>query len=92
MSEERRGYLYGLVAYALWGFFPIYFKLLRPAGPLEILAQRVIWSMVFISLLLTAMRNWRFLGRLVRDPRLLGGIVARRRPDRRQLGHLHLSA
>ena len=30
MSEERRGYLYGLGAYVLWGFFPLYFKLLRP--------------------------------------------------------------
>jgi chloramphenicol-sensitive protein RarD len=75
MSEERRGYLYGLVAYALWGFFPIYFKLLRPSPPLEILAHRVIWSMVFISLLLAVMRNRRFIGRLVRDRRLLGGVT-----------------
>jgi chloramphenicol-sensitive protein RarD len=76
MSEERRGYVYGLVAYTIWGFFPIYFKLLRPAGALEILGQRVIWSVVFISLLLTAMRNWRFLARILRNPRLLGGIAA----------------
>ena len=75
MSDERRGYLYGLVAYALWGFFPIYFKLLKPSPPLEILAHRVIWSVVFISLLLAGMRNWRFLGRLVRDRRLLGGVT-----------------
>jgi chloramphenicol-sensitive protein RarD len=75
MSEERRGYAYGLVAYVMWGFFPIYFKLLRPSPPLEILAQRVIWSVVFISLMLLAMRNRAFLGRLVRDRRLLGGIT-----------------
>lgn len=75
MSEERRGYAYGLAAYVIWGFFPIYFKLLQPAGALEILAHRVIWSVVFISLLLTAMRNWRFLARIVRTPRLLGGIA-----------------
>jgi chloramphenicol-sensitive protein RarD len=75
MSEERRGYVYGLVAYAIWGFFPIYFKLLQPAGPPEILAHRVIWSVLFISLLLTAMRNWRFLGRILRNPRLLSGIA-----------------
>jgi chloramphenicol-sensitive protein RarD len=74
MSEERRGYLYGLLAYAIWGFFPIYFKLLRPASPLEILAHRVIWSAVFVSLLLAVARNWRFLGRVLRSPRLLGGI------------------
>ena len=75
MSDERRGYVYGLIAYALWGFFPIYFKLLKPSPPLEILAHRVIWSVVVISLLLSAMRNWRFLGRLVRDRRLLGGVT-----------------
>jgi chloramphenicol-sensitive protein RarD len=75
MSEERRGYLYGLLAYVLWGFFPIYFKLLRPASPLEILAHRVIWSVVFVSLLLAVARNWRFLARIVRSPRLFGGIA-----------------
>ena len=75
MGEERRGYLYGLAAYAIWGFFPIYFKLLRPAGALEILAHRVIWSVVFVSLLLAAARNWRFLIRILRSRRLFGGIA-----------------
>ena len=74
MGDERRGYLYGLAAYVLWGFFPIYFKLLKPSGPLEILAHRVIWSAVLVGLVLTAMRNWRFLARILRTPRLLGGI------------------
>jgi chloramphenicol-sensitive protein RarD len=76
MSEERRGYLYGLAAYVLWGFFPIYFKLLRPASPLEILAHRVIWSAIFVGLVLIAMRNWRFLSRILRTPRLIGGMAA----------------
>ncbi|MET8153091.1 EamA family transporter RarD [Actinoplanes sp. NPDC049668] len=75
MGEERRGYLYGLTAYVLWGFFPIYFKLLAPSPPLEILAHRVIWSVLFVSLVLLAMRNWRFLSRILRDRRLLGGIT-----------------
>jgi chloramphenicol-sensitive protein RarD len=74
MTELRRGYLYGLAAYAMWGFFPIYFKLLQPAGALEVLAHRVVWSVLFVSLLLTGMRNWRFLGRLVRNRKLLGGV------------------
>lgn len=75
MSDERRGYVYGLIAYALWGFFPIYFKLLQPSPPFEILAHRVLWSVLFISLVLGVMRNWRFIGRLRRDPRLLGAIT-----------------
>jgi chloramphenicol-sensitive protein RarD len=75
MGDERRGYLYGFLAYAMWGFFPIYFKLLKPSPALEILAHRIIWSFVFVGLLLAAMRNWRFVGRLVRDRRLLSGVT-----------------
>jgi chloramphenicol-sensitive protein RarD len=74
MSEERRGYLYGFLAYAIWGFFPIYFKLLRPSPPFEILAHRIVWSVLFVSLVLTVMHNWRFIPRVVRDRRLFGGI------------------
>ncbi|MGK5680358.1 EamA family transporter RarD [Actinoplanes sp. URMC 104] len=74
MSDERRGYLYGLAAYVMWGFFPIYFKHLQPSSPLEILAHRVIWSVVFVSLLLAVVRNWSFLKRLARSPKLLAGI------------------
>ena len=75
MGEERRGYLYGFLAYTIWGFFPIYFKLLKPSPPFEILAHRIIWSGVFVSLLLAALRNWRLLGRLARDRRLLLGVT-----------------
>jgi chloramphenicol-sensitive protein RarD len=76
MTEERRGYLYGLAAYVLWGFFPIYFKLLQPSTPFEILAHRVVWSVVFVALVLAVMRNWRFLRQLARDRRRLLGVLA----------------
>ncbi|GGM32816.1 protein RarD [Micromonospora sonchi] len=76
MTPLRLGYLYGLGAYLLWGFFPLYFKLLRPAGPLEILAHRVVWSVAFVALLLAAMRNIGFLRTLGRRPRVLAGIGA----------------
>jgi chloramphenicol-sensitive protein RarD len=69
VTEERKGYLFGIGAYVAWGFFPLYFKMLRPAGPLEILAHRVIWSALFIGLLLTVARNWRRIGGLLRRPR-----------------------
>ncbi|SCL17243.1 chloramphenicol-sensitive protein RarD [Micromonospora rhizosphaerae] len=76
MNEIRLGYLYGLGAYLLWGFFPLYFKLLRPAGPAEILAHRIVWSVAFVALLLAAARNIGFLRTLLRRPRALAGIVA----------------
>ncbi|MFE9691687.1 EamA family transporter RarD [Micromonospora sp. NPDC005806] len=76
MNQTRLGYLYGFGAYLLWGFFPIYLKLLRPAGPVEILAHRIVWSVVFVALLLAAMRNIGFLRALARRPRALAGIAA----------------
>ncbi|MER5456739.1 EamA family transporter RarD [Micromonospora sp. NPDC002389] len=76
MTPLRLGYLYGLAAYLLWGFFPLYFKLLRPTGPLEILAHRVIWSVAFVALLLAVMRNIGFIRSLLRRPRALAGVGA----------------
>ncbi len=54
-----RGLLYGLIAYGLWGMFPLYFPLLEPAGAVEILAQRMVWSLIVSSLILTVVRGWR---------------------------------
>lgn len=76
MSALRRGYLYGLTAYLIWGFFPLYIKLLRPAGALEILAHRVVWSVVVVALVLAVTRGWRSLRQVVRRPRTLVGITA----------------
>ncbi|MFC7549086.1 EamA family transporter RarD [Plantactinospora sp. GCM10030261] len=58
----------------MWGFMPVYIKLLRPAGPVEILAHRVVWSVAFVAIVLAALRNWRFLVRLRRRPQALAGV------------------
>ncbi|MEU5945049.1 EamA family transporter RarD [Micromonospora sp. NPDC047465] len=76
MTPLRLGYLYGFGAYLLWGFFPLYMKVLRPAGPMEILAHRIVWSVAFVALLLAAMRNVGFLRALLRRPRALAGVAA----------------
>jgi chloramphenicol-sensitive protein RarD len=52
VSETRRGTILGLIAYLLWGLFPLYWPLLEPAGALEILAHRVVWSLVAVVVLL----------------------------------------
>ena len=41
VPESRRGLLFGVAAYALWGAFPLYWPLLEPAGAVEILAHRI---------------------------------------------------
>jgi chloramphenicol-sensitive protein RarD len=61
----------GLSAYALWGLFPLYFPLLEPAGGVEIVAHRVLWSLLFIALLLTVLRRWAQVRALVSDRRRL---------------------
>lgn len=71
----RRGYLYGLAAYVWWGFMPLYIKLLQPAGAVEILAHRVVWSVLFVAGVLTVVRGWAFLPDLLRRTRALAGIA-----------------
>ena len=71
MDERRRGVLSGLGAYALWGLFPLYFPLLEPATGLEIVAHRVLWSLVFVGLLLFALRRWSHVRAAVADRRTL---------------------
>jgi chloramphenicol-sensitive protein RarD len=52
--ETRTGTAYGVAAYAMWGVFPLYFPLLEPAGSLEVLAHRVLWSLLVVGGLLLA--------------------------------------
>ncbi|HEU5486685.1 MAG TPA: EamA family transporter RarD [Microlunatus sp.] len=72
--RHRRGIAYGLGAYGLWGLVPLYWPLLDAAGPLEILAHRVIWSLVLALLLLLLLRR-RGWWRSVSGPRRLGLLV-----------------
>jgi chloramphenicol-sensitive protein RarD len=71
VDERRLGVLSGLGAYALWGLFPLYFPLLEPATGLEIVAHRVLWSLVFVGLLLFAVRRWGHVRAAVADRRTL---------------------
>jgi len=59
-------------AYLLWGVLPLYFLLLVPTGPWEVVAWRVLLSFVFCLVLLTVLRGWPAFLAIVRDPRLLG--------------------
>ena len=54
----NKGIVYAFAAYGMWGFFPIYFKLLLPVSAMQILAHRVIWSVVFLGIVMTTMREF----------------------------------
>jgi chloramphenicol-sensitive protein RarD len=72
MNEEQRGSAYAAAAYVLWGCFPLYFPLLKPAGAFEILSHRVVWSLVFCLVVLLVRRKWAWVRELVHDRRRLG--------------------
>jgi chloramphenicol-sensitive protein RarD len=69
--ERALGGVYAFTAYFLWGFLPLYFLLLAPTGPFELVAWRILLSLAFCALLLTVLRGWGRLGAIVRQPRLL---------------------
>ncbi len=60
MTEHRRGVVWGVCAYLMWGLFPLYWPLLKPIGALEILAHRVVWSLsvVVVLLVVTGKLGW----------------------------------
>lgn len=69
--ERALGGVYAFTAYFLWGFLPLYFLLLAPTGPFELVAWRILLSLAFCALLLTVLRGWGRLGAIIRQPRLL---------------------
>jgi chloramphenicol-sensitive protein RarD len=76
MSSSRNGVYFAASAYLIWGLFPIYFKLVRAAPPAEILAHRIVWSVVFLVGVLMALRQWTWLSKALRQPKVLGIFAA----------------
>jgi chloramphenicol-sensitive protein RarD len=69
VAETRRGFVFGLSAYAMWGLFPLYWPLLEPAGAVEILANRIFWSLAVVGVLIFATGRARQLRAVLADRR-----------------------
>ena len=69
ITESRRGFLLGLAAYGIWGLFPLYWPLLEPAGAVEILAHRIVWSCVTMGLLVLVLRRTAVVRSIAADRR-----------------------
>ncbi|WP_351226690.1 EamA family transporter RarD [Streptomyces sp. NPDC002133] len=74
-SEQRAGLLYAIGAYGIWGLVPLFWPLLKPAGAVEILAHRMVWSLAVVAVALLALRRWAWIRGLLRQPRKLGLIT-----------------
>ncbi|WP_328397724.1 EamA family transporter RarD [Streptomyces sp. NBC_00390] len=74
-NEQRTGLLYGIGAYGMWGLVPLFWPLLKPSGAVEILAHRMVWSLVVVGITLLALKRWGWIRDLLRRPRKLGLIA-----------------
>jgi chloramphenicol-sensitive protein RarD len=74
-QDTRRGTIYGAVAYAIWGVFPLYFHLLAPAGAWEILAHRILWTLLLCGGVLAVRRDFGWCSSVFANPRMLGAVT-----------------
>lgn len=75
MGPEQRGLWLGLGAFVLWGLFPLYWPLLGPLGPVEMLAHRTVWSLVLVIAMLAVGRDWAWIAPVAREPAVWGRIA-----------------
>ena len=71
MADQPSGIACSTGAYLLWGLFPLYFKAVATIPAPEMLAHRILWSLLFFWLITAVRRAWDPVGRALRSPRLL---------------------
>jgi chloramphenicol-sensitive protein RarD len=70
--ERRNGILCGLAAFGLWGVMPLYFVTIRHVPPLEVLGQRIVWSVLLLAVVLSIVGRWEPVLRCLRSPKIAG--------------------
>lgn len=74
-GDARSGVLIGLLAYTMWGVFPIYFKLVASVPPFEVLGHRILWAVPFGALIIFARRQWREVAAAIVDRTMLAWLT-----------------
>ncbi len=67
MNQQLSGILFGLAAFISWGFLPVYWKQLQSVAPFEILCHRIIWSCIFLCLIVSFQKRWVEVTQVARD-------------------------
>lgn len=73
-SEHSLGLLFGVSSYILWGLFPLYWPLLQPASPLEIVSHRAVWTLVFCLIVLALAKQLHSTIAIVKKPKIMAGL------------------
>ena len=76
MSKNKLGLLFGVSAYSLWGAFPLYWPLLEPANPLEIVSHRAVWTLVFCFFVLAATKALKSTLTTLKRPKVAAKLFA----------------
>lgn len=76
ISEKTLGFVYGLLAFIIWGFLPLYWKMLSQVPASETLAHRVLWSFVFVAAIIVILRRAGSLTQYLSDKKKLMLIAA----------------
>jgi chloramphenicol-sensitive protein RarD len=72
----QAGIFYAALAFACWGLFPLYFRIVTTVPATEILAHRIVWSLALLFALLTGRRQWAWLAPVLRQPKVLRAFAA----------------
>jgi len=75
LNDTTKGVVYGLGAYTLWGSFPLYFALFKGIPSWEVLIHRVIWSCLFLAVVISILKRWPPVVAALRQPRRLGYVL-----------------
>lgn len=75
-NEYSLGLIFGFSSYILWGLFPLYWPLLEPANPLEIVSHRAVWTLVFCVIVLALTRQLASTLNVMRNSKTLAGLFA----------------
>ena len=73
-SEYSLGLLFGVGSYILWGLFPLYWPLLEPANPLEIVSHRAVWTLVFCLIVLALTKQMHSTLAIIKRPKIMAGL------------------
>lgn len=75
-STAKIGVVYGVAAYLWWGLVPIYFKQVAHVDALEVLAHRVVWSVLLLCVLMRVYGRWGVAAKAIRSSRTMATLVA----------------
>jgi chloramphenicol-sensitive protein RarD len=69
--DFRSGLIYGAIAYFWWGLVPLYFRQIHQVPAAEILAHRIVWSLILLAIIASLLGLWKAIIRVLRSPKLV---------------------